>query len=292
MVSTSASRRARLLAVSLAALALAGTASSCSRLRGGAPSGGGARPPISRPAGGGQTGGGGGLPSGGGETGGGAPGGGQPGGGGAPGGGQTGGGSAGCPSVEIVTARGTGENQKSAGGLAGLNQGIAAQVPGTKIYQVVYPATADFLNSAAVGTKDALEHITATAGQCANTRFFLTGYSQGGMVMTGVFQKLPANVASKVIGGVLYGNPYYKAGSPTAAGPDKSAQGIIPGGIPASWGGKVHDYCVVGDTVCGSGSKGGTGLPAAGISAAHMTYPRSALEREATTWAVGVIKGA
>jgi cutinase len=197
---------------------------------------------------------------------------------------------AGCPSIEIVTARGTGESQTAAMGLSGLNQGIASQVPGTTTYQVVYPASADFLNSAGAGTQDALAHLRAKAGQCANTRFFLTGYSQGGMVMTGVFQKI-GDLAPRIIGGVLYGNPYYKGSSPTASGPDRAAMGIIPGtGIPASWGGKVHDYCAQGDTVCGSGTNGAVGLPQ-GISAQHLSYPRSALERDAIAWAVGLIKG-
>jgi cutinase len=197
----------------------------------------------------------------------------------------------GCPGVEIVTARGTGESQNAAMGLSGLNQGIVSQVPGTTIYQVVYPATADFLGSAATGTKDALAHLKSKAAQCPGTRFFLTGYSQGGMVQTGVLQQLPADLDAKVIGGVLYGNPYYKGNSATAAGPDKSAQGIIPGGIPAKWGGKVHDYCVQGDSVCGSGAAPGSIGLTRGITPQHLTYPRSALEREAIAWAVGVIKG-
>jgi hypothetical protein len=258
---------------------------------GAAPGAGGGTPGGGAPAGGGKPGGGkpaGGTPSGG------KPAGGTPGGGGAnPGGGTpaAGGGTANCPNVEIVTARGTGESQNAAGGLAGLNNGIAAQVPGTKIYQVVYPASADFLNSPPVGTRDALAHMTTKAAQCANTRFFVTGYSQGGMVMTGVLQQLPGNLQPRIIGGVMYGNPYYKGNSPSAQGPDKAAQGIIPSGIPASYGARIHDYCAQGDTVCGSGAKAGSGgLPASGISAAHLTYPRSQLEKGAITWAVGLIK--
>jgi cutinase len=201
-----------------------------------------------------------------------------------------GGGTAGCPNVEIVTARGTGEAQAAAMGLAGLNQGIAAQVPNVPIYQVVYPASADFLNSANVGTQDALAHMRAKAGQCPNTRFFLTGYSQGAMVMTGTLQKI-GDLGPRVIGGVFYGNPYYKGTSPTAAGPDMAATGIIPGGIPPAWGGKVHDYCVVGDTVCGSGANGAVGLTR-GISREHLTYPTSPLQGEAIGWAVGLIRNA
>jgi cutinase len=199
-----------------------------------------------------------------------------------------GGGTAACPNVEIVTARGTGDAQAGAMGLAGLNQGIAGQVPNTPIYQVVYPASADFLNSANVGTQDALAHMRAKAGACPNTRFFLTGYSQGAMVMTGALQKI-GDLTPRVIGGVFYGNPYYKGSSPTAAGPDMAATGIIPTGIPPSWGGKVRDYCVDGDTVCGSGTNGAIGLTK-GISRQHLTYPTSPLQGEAITWAVGLIR--
>jgi hypothetical protein len=321
-------RRRVMAGVAIVAL-VAGSGASCSRFRhgGGGTGGGSPRPSWSMPGGGGggggqpgggdtgggmpgmdhgdgddhgggaAPGGGGGLPGGDGQSGGGMPGmdhgggGGTPGGGGSGGGGLPGGGTANCPNVEIVTARGTGESQNAAGGLAGLNNGIVSQVPGTKIYQVVYPATADFTTSAAKGTKDALAHITAKVAQCPNTRFFVTGYSQGGMVLTGVLQQLPANLQAKIIGGVMYGNPYYKGNSPSAQGPDKAAQGIIPTGIPASYGNRIHDYCAQGDTVCGSGAKAGSvGLPASGISAAHLTYPRSQLEKGAVTWAVGLIK--
>jgi hypothetical protein len=248
----------RRVVASLAVVALAvGAAASCSRPgRGGSPGGSTPRPPSTLPAGGG-------------------------------------GGGGSCPSVQIITARGTGESQNSARGLAGLDNGIASQVPGTQIYQVVYPATADFLNSAAVGTKDALAKLTSEAAQCPNTRFFLTGYSQGGMVVTGVLQQLPAALQSRIAGGVIYGNPYYKGGSASAQGPDKAAQGIIPTGIPASYGDRIHDYCMQGDTVCGSGAKPGqVGLPTSGISAAHLTYPGSSVEKQAIAWAVGVLKGA
>ena len=151
-------------------------------------------------------------------------------------------GSPGCPDVEIVSARGTTEPQSGSFIMGPLNQGIAAQT-GAAIYQVVYPASTDFVNSPNAGVSDALAHMHAKAAQCANTRFFLTGYSQGAMVVTRALQN-PGDLAARIAGGVLYGNPYYKGTSPTAAGPDKAAAGLIPGsGIPASWGGKVRDYC-------------------------------------------------
>lgn len=52
-------------------------------------------------------------------------------------------------------------------------------VPGTEGYAVMYPATADFFTSAAVGTADAVGHIQSRAVQCPNTMFALGGYSQG-----------------------------------------------------------------------------------------------------------------
>jgi cutinase len=254
----------RRVVASLAIVALAAAGASCSRTRPGGGSPGGV-PTSARPA---TTAPGGGV--------------GQPGGG----GGGT------CPSVQIITARGTGESQSNARGLSGLDNGIASKVPGTQIYQVVYPATADFLNSATVGTKDALAKLTSEAAACPSTKFFLTGYSQGGMVLTGLLQQLPAELQGRIAGGVIYGNPYYKGGSPSAQGPDKSAQGIIPTGIPAAYGSRIHDYCMQGDTVCGSGAAPGqVGLPTSGISAAHLTYPNSEVERQAISWAVGVLTG-
>jgi hypothetical protein len=189
-------------------------------------------------------------------------------------------GSPGCPNVEIVSARGTTEPQSGSFIMGALNQGIAAQT-GAGTYQVVYPASGDFVNSPNVGVSDALAHMHAKAAQCANTRFFLTGYSQGAMVVTRVLQS-PGDLGGRLAGGVLYGNPYYKGTSPTAAGPDKAAAGLVPGsGIPALWGGKVRDYCYNGDTVCGSKATGGS----------HLSYRGSPSEREAIAWAAGLLRG-
>jgi cutinase len=109
----------------------------------------------------------------------------------------------------------------------------------------------------------------------------LNGYSQGAMVMTTLMARLPADLQPKVVAAVLYGNPYYKSSSPSAAGTAKGrANGIMPGmGIPASFAMKTRDYCNAGDPVCGAGAN----------VAAHLSYGQ--YQADGIAFAVSKVNG-
>ena len=160
-----------------------------------------------------------------------------------------------CAPVEVLAARGTTEPQSGSFIMGGLSNGIAAQTGG-RVYQVRYPATQDFANGPNQGATDALAHLQAQATACPGTKFVLNGYSQGAMVMVTLMQRLPADLQPRVVAAVLYGDPYYKSASPSAAGTAKgSANGIVPGlGVPAAFAGRTIDFCNTGDPVCGAGN--------------------------------------
>jgi cutinase len=160
-----------------------------------------------------------------------------------------------CAPVEVIAARGTTEPQSGSFIMGGLSNGIASATGG-RVYQVQYPAAADFANGPNQGAADALAHLQAQAKACPDEKFVLNGYSQGAMVMVTLMQRLPADLQPRVVAAVLYGDPYYKSASPSAAGTAKgAANGIVPGlGVPAAFAGRTIDFCNTGDPVCGAGS--------------------------------------
>jgi cutinase len=186
----------------------------------------------------------------------------------------------GCTAVEVLAARGTTEPQSGSFIMGGLSNGIAQRTQGN-VYQVRYPAVADFVNGPNQGAADALARLNARAAACPNQKYVLNGYSQGAMVMTVLMGRIPANLQSRVVAAVLYGNPYYKSSSPSAAGTAKGrANGIVPiAGIPAAFANKTRDYCNAGDPVCGGGAN----------FMAHVGY--GTYQADGIAFAVGKVNG-
>ncbi|NTY59204.1 cutinase family protein [Mycolicibacterium sphagni] len=161
-----------------------------------------------------------------------------------------------CPDVEVVFARGTSEPAGIGRVGQALVDNLQAQLGGRTVssYAVNYPATYDFLG-AADGATDATNHIAATAAACPSTRIVLGGYSQGAAVVdmlvgipplgnkvgdVGSAPPLPGNLANKVAGLAVFGNPSTKFSIPiTAAG--------------GSFAGKGIDLCNDGDPICSRG---------------------------------------
>jgi cutinase len=172
----------------------------------------------------------------------------------AAGGGGGGGAAGGCTPVEVIAARGTGEPQTGSLIMGGLSNGIAQRTQGD-VYHVRYPASIDYLNGPQQGATDALNRLTARSAACPDQKYVLNGYSEGAMVVTTLMGKIPAALKPRVVAAVMYGNPYYKSSSPSAAGSAKgTANGIVPVlGVPADFGAKTRDYCDSGDPVCGAG---------------------------------------
>ncbi|EGG09271.1 family 5 carbohydrate esterase [Melampsora larici-populina 98AG31] len=248
-----------------------------------APGGGGGGGP---PGGGGASSGGGGVSSSGGASSGGvgasSGGGGASSGGVVPGSGEVAGG--GCGKYAIVSARGTGEKQKNPTGYAGFIKGLMKQVPGGANYEVVYPATTDYLNGPKQGATDAMKYIQGRKTNCPSQKLVLLGYSEGAMVVVQLLAKqdFPAESVSSVI---MYGNPYWQAGKAWNFGTAKSGKGVASATgikLPPAFGPRTQDICLNGDIVCtGSGGMG-----------AHLKYPGTSYEKDAVTFSAKMLGGA
>ena len=124
----------------------------------------------------------------------------------------------GCPDVEVIFARGTGEPP----GVGSVGQAFVSSLSsllGGKsvgVYAVNYPATLNVLHAAA-GANDAIGHMNYLAANCPNTRMVLGGFSQGAYVIdlvTGApmpslgFNGPPTtDIANNVAAVAVFGNP-------------------------------------------------------------------------------------
>jgi cutinase len=152
-----------------------------------------------------------------------------------------------CPDIEVIWARGTGED----GGLGRIGnafvEALRGKVGGRSLnaYAVNYPADYDFL-AAATGANDASGHIQYMMGACPNTRLVLGGYSQGAAVIdvisavpipaVGFTNPLPPNAPDFVPAIAVFGNPSAKLGLPLTMSP--------------IWGGRAIDLCNANDPIC------------------------------------------
>lgn len=187
---------------------------------------------------------------------------------------------AGCPDVEVVFARGTGEAPGVGYFGDAFVDSLRAKI-GSKsmgVYGVNYPATADF-PTALAGIEDAANHIEHTASTCPNTKMVLGGFSQGAAVMGFVTaaaipegapadtpQPMPPDVANHVATVVLFGKPsnqfMNQFGQPTIV--------IGPLYVP-----KTTELCAAGDPVCSDGGDFG----------AHNAYVDNGMVDQAAAFA-------
>lgn len=160
-----------------------------------------------------------------------------------------------CPDVEVVFARGTAEAPGPGRVGHALADSLRNRLGGRTvgIYGVNYPASYDFLNTAA-GAIDATARISAMAAQCPGTRIVLGGYSQGAAVVDmlagvpplgnrigniGSAPPLPGGLNGNVAAVAVFGNPAAKFGNPVSAS--------------GSFAGKAIDLCADGDPICSGG---------------------------------------
>jgi cutinase len=173
-----------------------------------------------------------------------------------------------CPDVQVVFARGTGEDP----GVGPTGQAFVDalhQRVGPKsfdVYPVNYPAT-DQWATGLDGIRDADAHVVSMAHDCPNTQLVLGGYSQGAAVMgfltsaavpdgidpATVPKPMDPNVANHVSSVVLFGMPNVRAMNflnqpPVVIGPLYDA--------------KTIKVCATDDPVCSDGMN----------FAAHDTY--------------------
>jgi len=159
----------------------------------------------------------------------------------------------GCPDVQVVFARGTGEPVGVGRVGDAFVEALRPLVGGKSIgvYAVNYPATRDFLR-AADGANDASAFVQNTVANCPDTKIVLGGYSQGaavadiitvaGQPMLGFANPMPPNVADHVAAVAVFGNPSIRLlGGPLTA-------------LSPQYGYKTIDLCNGADPVCSDGN--------------------------------------
>lgn len=174
----------------------------------------------------------------------------------------------GCPDVQVVFARGTGEPP----GVGPTGQAFVdalhnrVEARSFEVYPVNYPAS-DQWDTGVDGIRDAGAHVVATSHECPNTQMVLGGYSQGAAVMgfvtsaavpdgvdpATVPKPLAPQVASHVAAVVLFGMPNVRA---------MNFLGEPPVVIGPAYQDKTIKVCVPEDPVCSDGLN----------FAAHNTY--------------------
>jgi cutinase len=165
----------------------------------------------------------------------------------------------GCPAVDVVFARGTGEapgvGPTGQAFVDGLRNRLGNQ--SMDVYPVNYPAS-DQWDTGIEGIRDASDHIIAEANNCPNTKMVLGGYSQGAAVMgfvtsnevpdgidpATVPKPLAPSVANHVAAVVLYGMPNVRA---------MNFLGEPPVTIGPTYQSKTIKVCVPEDPVCSDG---------------------------------------
>jgi len=156
----------------------------------------------------------------------------------------------GCAQFEIIAARGTSEPGEF-GIIVGdpLVARVKRDMPGVTVrgYPVQYPAG---MSGSSTGVADVSKRIERMLKECPETKFALSGYSQGGMVVTSAASKMSAQLAEKVLAMVIYG-----------AGEASSVKGPLKDRTLAN--------CAPGDFAC----------PKTGSGPGHTSY-----NNEGTVW--------
>lgn len=182
-----------------------------------------------------------------------------------------------CNDVEVVFARGTGEDPgigRVGGAFVNDLQGLIGG-RSLGVYAVNYPANYDFL-AVADGANDASGHIQWVANNCPNTRIVLGGYSQGAAVVDvvtsvpvpgiGFTNPLPPFAADHVAAVAVFGNPSAKVGLPLTVSPVFGTRSI--------------DLCIPSDPICASGGDS---------VAAHRNYVPAGSANQAATFVANLL---
>ena len=198
----------------------------------------------------------------------------------------------GCPDIEVVFARGTGEPPGVGSvGQAFINS-LRSKVGGRSVgqYAVNYAATATFMR-VADGVNDANNHVNFMVGNCPATRLVLGGYPQGAAVIDYLVGANPGSSSGKVlrIPGLNAdpGAGFGVEGAPPPLPPEAAdhVAAVAAFGNPADrltgsmaglpvYGGRTIDLCNAGDPICGPGEMSNRG--------AHNQYAGAQTDRAAS----------
>jgi len=186
-----------------------------------------------------------------------------------------------CPDVELIFARGTGEDPGPGRVGQALADALAPQLGGRSldVYGVDYPASLNFL-AAASGADNAAARIADMGARCPQTRLVLGGFSQGAAAVSmlagvppvgerigsiGSAPPLAPAAAGQVSAVAVFGNPGARFGSPL------STTGLFAG--------RAIDICVDGDPICSNGRD----------RAAHSAYELPPYPQQAAAFVAGLL---
>ncbi|MCB0939364.1 MAG: cutinase family protein [Mycobacterium sp.] len=179
-----------------------------------------------------------------------------------------------CPDVQVVFARGT--NEPPGVGIVGqaFADALSAQVGGrsVEVSAVNYPASDNYLSSAANGSDDARAQIQDIIASCPSTKLVLGGYSQGAAVTDMATAAMPPQTADRVAAVALFGTPSSAFSSMLAGGEP------LPTTSPA-YAAKTIDLCMDGDPICSPGAN----------MLAHVSYVLSGMTNQAASFAAAKI---
>jgi cutinase len=178
-----------------------------------------------------------------------------------------------CPDVQLVFARGTGEEPGAGRVGDAFADSLRSLVNGRSVavYGVQYPASYDFMR-AIDAVDDAAAFMQNTAQACPQTQMVLGRYSQGAAVVDvlaatdrpilGFTSPLPDAIADHVAAVVVFGNPSNRIGEPLTA-------------LSPLYGSRAIDLCNGPDPVCSDGND----VPA------HSLYLESGIVDQAAEFA-------
>jgi cutinase len=190
-----------------------------------------------------------------------------------------------CPDVDVVFARGTGEQQNDRNGLSSVGQpffdALTKDLPGKTVKAYGVQFQADFAQtSTAAGADDMENHVETLASQCPSTKFVLGGYSQGaavvdvaiglGPVLSPVYAQAGLALAAILGPGAAAGGSALAILVASHPGLPDSLAGriaaVVTWGNPIHWanqsiataspvyGPKSADFCDAQDPVCANGT--------------------------------------
>lgn len=164
-----------------------------------------------------------------------------------------------CPDVEVVFARGTGEDPGVGPTGQAFVDSLRPRIGGKSlgVYPVNYPASDEWATGVD-GVRDAGGHVVSMASSCPNTKMVLGGYSQGAAVMgfvtsasvpdgvdpATVPKPLDPQVADHVSSVVLFGMPNLRT---------MEFLGQPPVAIGPLYQAKTLKVCATDDPVCSQG---------------------------------------
>ncbi|KAF2440484.1 carbohydrate esterase family 5 protein [Karstenula rhodostoma CBS 690.94] len=164
-----------------------------------------------------------------------------------------------CTGLTVIFARGTSE-MGNVGTISGppMFKSLRSKLGDGKvtIQGVTYPAdAAGNANMGASGGPEMAKLVKAAKSQCPGSKIFVSGYSQGAMVVHNAFQQ--GISASDVTGAIMFGDPL-KTMSISGLSTDK-----------------VKEFCATADSICGTGTN---------PTGSHLSYGNVA--DEAANWVI------